>query len=244
MALPSTGKGRGSPASSRSISRLWAASRAVYTTRRAERCPRPAGGQILPGDGSGQFILHDMDLLYSSAVARRVTWQLTLTATGSPATWVGAVSMDSPRQVVCPPKPWGPTPRALIASSSPLLQLGVEGVGVGLVDGPEQGVLGQIGHLVESCRRCRCPARWGGRGWSRPDAPVSMTKFFTPSTPSAGLSMPRRLMFSLPKPLGATVMSTPVPRNQADGDGGGGVVLGVYPAQGSPTMDLRRYPSP
>ena len=51
-----------------------------------------------------------------SAVARRVTWQLTFTATGRPATWVGAVSMDSPRQVVCPPNPWGPMPRALTRS--------------------------------------------------------------------------------------------------------------------------------
>ena len=55
---------------------------------------------------------------YTSALARRVTWQLTLTATGRQATWVGSCSMQTPRQVVAPPKPCGPKPVALMASNS------------------------------------------------------------------------------------------------------------------------------
>ena len=55
---------------------------------------------------------------YTSALARRVTWQLTLTATGRQATWVGRCSMQTPRQVVAPPKPCGPKPVALMASNS------------------------------------------------------------------------------------------------------------------------------
>lgn len=55
---------------------------------------------------------------HTSALARRVTWQLMLTATGRQATWVGICSMQTPRQVVAPPKPCGPKPVALMASRS------------------------------------------------------------------------------------------------------------------------------
>ena len=50
------------------------------------------------------------------------------------------------------------------------------------------------------------PSTMGGQGLEPARRTVSTTNFFTPSTPSAGLSIPRRLMFSLPKPLGATVI--------------------------------------
>ena len=73
-----------------------------------------------PAAYSYHLLVHDNTSMggQSWAEARRVTWQLTFTATGRPATWVGAVSMDRPKQVVRPPKPWGPMPRALISSSS------------------------------------------------------------------------------------------------------------------------------
>ena len=54
---------------------------------------------------------------YSAALAWRVTWQPTLTATGRPAICVGYCSIASVRQVTSPPKPCGPMCKALTASN-------------------------------------------------------------------------------------------------------------------------------
>ena len=46
----------------------------------------------------------------------------------------------------------------------------------------------------------------GGQALGPASFTAVRTAFFTPSSPSAGLSMKMRLMFSLPKPLGAAVI--------------------------------------
>ncbi len=76
------------------------------------------------------------------------------------------------------------------------------------------------------------PSIMGGQGLGPARRTVSTTKRLTPSTPSAGLSILRRLMFSLPKPLGATVMVQPSPSTRCTVMAAGGVVAGVAPAQG------------
>ena len=73
---------------------------------------------ILTSNPGSDIILNDLeqrraegsnelseDVYKRQALARRVTWQETFTATGRPATWVGICSMARPRQVVLPPKP-------------------------------------------------------------------------------------------------------------------------------------------
>ena len=73
--------------------------------RSAEQHPvsRAKNGKRFPGKGGRKRILHRAP--HRLPLARRVTWQLTFTATGRPATWVGSVSMLRPRAVVSPPKP-------------------------------------------------------------------------------------------------------------------------------------------
>ena len=51
------------------------------------------------------------------------------------------------------------------------------------------------------------PTTTGGHAFGPASFTVSITAFFTPSIPSAGLSMHTLLMFSLPNPFGATVIS-------------------------------------
>ena len=60
-------------------------------------------GQLFFRHRCVQSVFHSAP--HKTALALRVTWQLTFTATGSPATWVGMVSMFSPSAVVFPPKP-------------------------------------------------------------------------------------------------------------------------------------------
>ena len=67
--------------------------------------PWPLAKQTLGLLWDNLELAEQKNLPYSVAEARRVTWQLTLTATGRLATWVGADSMETPRQVVRPPKP-------------------------------------------------------------------------------------------------------------------------------------------
>ena len=84
------------------------------------------------------------------------------------------------------------------------------------------------------------PSTMGGQGLEPARRTVSTTNFFTPSTPSAGLSIPRRLMFSEPKPLGATVIRHPSPGTSRRVMAAG-VLSSVFTRRrGSPTMDLRR----
>ena len=52
------------------------------------------------------------------------------------------------------------------------------------------------------------PTTMGGQGLGPACSTVSKMKRFTPSSPSEGLSIAMRLIFSLPKPLGATVTVT------------------------------------
>ena len=51
------------------------------------------------------------------------------------------------------------------------------------------------------------PTTTGGHAFGPAILTVSITAFLTPSIPSAGLSIHTRLMFSLPNPFGATVIS-------------------------------------
>ena len=75
------------------------------------------------------------------------------------------------------------------------------------------------------------PNTTGGQGLEPACFTVSTTKRRTPSTPSAGLSMASRLMFSEPKPLGATVMVHLFPGTSRRVMAAG-VLSGVYPPQG------------
>ena len=80
----------------------------------------------------------------------------------------------------------------------------------------------------------------GGQGLEPASLTVSMTNFLKPSTPSAGLSIWMRLMFSLPKPLGATVMVQLSPSTRCTVMAAG-VLSPVLPRRsGSATMLLRR----
>ena len=55
------------------------------------------------------------------------------------------------------------------------------------------------------------PTTMGGQGLGPASSTTLRTKSFTPCTPSEGRSILIWLMFSLPKPLGATVISTSWP---------------------------------
>ena len=84
------------------------------------------------------------------------------------------------------------------------------------------------------------PSTMGGQGLEPASFTVSTTNFLKPSTPSAGLSIWMRLMFSLPKPLGATVMRQPSPSTRCTVMAAG-VLSPVLPRRsGSATMLLRR----
>ena len=52
------------------------------------------------------------------------------------------------------------------------------------------------------------PTTIGGQAFGPASRTASNIFSFTPSMPSAGFNMNTRLMFSLPNPFGATVMST------------------------------------
>ena len=82
----------------------------VHHTGQQHGIARFQGREVCRRAGSCQFVLHLHSPLaswpsHNAALARRVTWQETFTATGRPATWVGICSMARPRQVVLPPKP-------------------------------------------------------------------------------------------------------------------------------------------
>ena len=84
------------------------------------------------------------------------------------------------------------------------------------------------------------PNTTGGQGLEPACFTVSTTKRRTPSTPSAGLSMASRLMFSEPKPLGATVMVHLFPGTSRRVMAAGVLSPVFTRRRGSPTMDLRR----
>ena len=163
---------------------------------------------------------------------------VTFTATGSPATWVGAVSTASPRQVVPAAEALGPNAQAVDFFQQLRLQGGVEGgSGLGWSMRTEESVLGHGGHFVKGAADAHPTPQGTGVGAGllcsvHHKAPGALH-------PSAGLSMASRLMFSEPKPLGATVMVHLFPGTSRRVMAGG-VVPGVYPPQGSATMDLRR----
>ena len=52
------------------------------------------------------------------------------------------------------------------------------------------------------------PTTIGGQAFGPASFTAVRIAFLTPSIPSAGFNMNTRLIFSLPKPLGATVIST------------------------------------
>ena len=107
-----------------------------------------------------------------------------------------------------------------------LLQLGQLRVGVGAAHLAQQRVLGQPDRLLGRAADAHADddRRAGVAPASRT---ASTTKWMTPSRPSAGLSMPNWLMFSLPPPLGATMMLQPVAGHDRRVDDRRGVVLGV-----------------
>ena len=80
----------------------------------------------------------------------------------------------------------------------------------------------------------------GGQGLAPAWRTVSSTKSLTPCTPSAGLSMARRLMFSLPAPLGATVMRQRSPSARCSVTKAGVLSPVFTRLSGSAVMLLRR----
>ena len=66
-------------------------------------------------DVDGELLVVSQFTLLGDA---RKGFRPSFTAAGRPATWVGICSMARPRQVVFPPKPWGPMPISFTAASS------------------------------------------------------------------------------------------------------------------------------
>ncbi len=115
----------------------------------------------------------------------------------------GYVSMATDRAVTRPPKPWGPIPSRFTASSV-TLHLGVIRVPFRAIQWTAEGPLANSAHnfkiaadpYAQDHGRTGIASRQSGR--------LTM-KFRIVSRPAAGVSICNRLIFSLPKPLGATV---------------------------------------
>ena len=105
-----------------------------------------------------------------------------------------------------PPKPCGADAHGIDGLQQFAFERRIIRVRVGGVQRPAAAHVWPAPRICQSCRRCRRQAQWGGQGLDPASRTVSSTKSLTPCTPSAGLSMARRLMFSLPAPFGATVM--------------------------------------
>ena len=111
------------------------------------------------------------------------------------------------------------------------LQSGVEGVGISLIDGPEQGVFCQIGCLVEGAadpdaQHCR------GTGVGARQAHRLHHEALYALHPVGGLEHPQAAHVLTAEALGGHGDFASVPGDQPDGDGGWGVVPGVHPAEG------------
>ena len=130
-----------------------------------------------------------------------------------------------------PAKPLGADTQGVDLVQQLRLQSGIEGVGVSLVDGPEESVLGQTGHLVEGAadpdaQHCR------GTGVGARQAHRLHHEALYALHPVGGLEHPQAAHVLRAEALGSHGDPAPVPRHQPEGDGGGGVVLCVHPAQG------------
>ena len=87
------------------------------------------------------------------------------------------------------------------------------------------------------------PSTIGGQGFAPAARTVSSTKRFTPSIPLAGVSIRNWLMFSLPKPLGATVSVSVSPGTRRVWRTAGVLSPVLTRRSGSPTTLLRSSPS-
>ena len=82
-----------------------------------------------------------------------------------------------------------------------------------------------------------------GQGLPPAESTVSSTKSFTPASPCAGVSIFTRHMFSLPAPLGETVIFTPSPGLMRTRSVQGVLSPVLTRRSGSRTTLLRRCPA-
>ena len=132
----------------------------------------------------------------------------------------------------------GPAAKALRADAQGvdlvqklLLQLGVEGVGVGLVNGAQQGVLGQRGHLVEGAAHAHSQHN-GGAGVGARLLYGFHHEALDALYPVGGAEHGQAAHVLTAAALGSHGDGAAVAGHQMEGNEGRGVVPGVYPAEG------------
>src|SRR5581483_3037923 len=166
----------------------------------------------LKGDVSHALVLSQSEYVTSPAAsivahARSPRQHCILTATGSWLMCVCAHSMLTANAVVTPPSPCGPMPVWLIRWSSSVSSWATSGSGLWVPT-----LRKQLASLAIAAARSLVPPRpmptmVGGHGLAPESKTHSRTNFLTALTPSAGLSIRRKLMFSDPDPFGAIHIS-------------------------------------
>ena len=117
--------------------------------------------------------------------------------------WVGYHSMFTFTAVVSPPRPCGPTPVLQASSSSSSSSLAYLGSRF-LLSASRAAAYFAISAALSIVPPMPTPITIGGQAFGPASLTVSKNTFFTPSRPSAGTSIFRADLFSLPKPFGAT----------------------------------------
>ena len=109
--------------------------------------------------------------------------------------------MCTPSTVLLPPRPMGPMPSSLAAAKSSSSRAAITGSSLWLPSGRSTAFLASAVHrsLVPPSPT---PTTVGGQGLGPASTTHSRMKRLTPRTPSAGISIFRKLMFSEPEPLG------------------------------------------
>ncbi len=129
-----------------------------------------------------------------------------LTATGNAAICVGYLPICTPSAVFSPPKPCAPMPSALILASNSFSIS--ESVGSPLCSPTSLSSCSfAISIAFSAVPPMPTPTTIGGQGFAPASLTACTTAFFTPSTPSDGLSINSFDIFSLPKPFGKNVIS-------------------------------------
>ena len=119
---------------------------------------------------------------------------------------VGYTSTLTPNAVIFPPKPPGPISSLLIFSNNSFSKSATYEISLCVFKSLVNAFLAKIAHF-SNVPPTPTPTTTGGHAFGPAILTVSITAFLTPSIPSAGLSIHTRLMFSLPNPFGATVIS-------------------------------------
>src|SRR5699024_4957468 len=151
MALPSSGKGRASPASRASIIRLWAWSRAVYTTPDSSTVS-PARRGARSAAVQGAVSLYSMNEALLLQLGRGPAGDMAGNVDGDgQAGYMGGHLLDGQAQAGgSAAEALRPDAQRVDLAQQLLFQRGVIGVGVGHVQGAQQGLFGQVGHLVKA----------------------------------------------------------------------------------------------